>query len=208
MTDFVWPADLVPFAQSFYLRPHTNRSISPFTRQQKIYELSAPLWMTQMSFRGGYDGTRKQGAYGPRLDAFITQLRGGVHRVAIHDFRRPRLRGGTGHGLNNEAASALATSMVVSGFAPFAAAFYPGDYIGGDGRPHIVDAPEIILANDAGEATATFWPPLKEAVGVGEGVFGSSPGWFRMASDDAGSNPTVVGEAVTYDIEFIEDLTE
>lgn len=210
MTDYTWPDDLVPFQQLFYLQPHTGRSESPFTHQQKIYGLSAPRWICRMGFRGGYDGLVAQSAYGPRLDAFLTKLKGGQSRVSIYDFRRSRMRGrGWAYSASNDSALAGATTMTITGLSPFAP-IYAGDYVGGDGRPHIIassDGAAIAARADAsGEVVVTFEPPLAANVAAGDAVFGDAPGWFRLASDDGGSNPTAVGEVVTYDLEFIEDI--
>jgi hypothetical protein len=37
-------------------------------------------------------------------------------------------------------------------------------------------------------------------------VFGNPTATFRLVSDDAGANPTEVGQLTTYDLEFVEDL--
>lgn len=208
MTDFVWPDDLPPYAMSFYLQPHTGRSISPFTRQQKIYELSAPMWLCRMSFRGGYSGKKKQAAFGARLDAFLAELRGGANRVEIYDFRRPKLRGSNGGwSIGNEAAAAGATTMVATGFGARALAFMPGDYVGGDGRIHIVkESTGLIYADADGEATVSFWPPLSSAVAEDAGVFGNPTSMFRLVDDDAGANGVEVGQLVNFDIALIEDI--
>ena len=87
--DFQWPADLSPFRVSFYLQPHVGGTESPLTRTRKTYGLSAPRWVCKMAFRGGWDGVAGYEAYGPRLDAFIAQMEGGLNRVALWDFWRP-----------------------------------------------------------------------------------------------------------------------
>lgn len=205
MADFDWPADLVPFAQTFFLQPHVVRSVSPFTRQQKVYGLSAPLWMCRMSFRGGYNGRRGAEAYGPRLDAFLAKLKGGENRVAIHDFRRPEMRGRAwSHSASNALATSGATSLVITGISPHGETALAGDYVGGDGRPHIIldDA----RADDSGEAMVTFEPPLSADIVAGGAVFGNPTGWFRLTSDDAGANGVEVGQAAMFDLEFIEDI--
>lgn len=204
MTDFTWPDDLVPYQQLFYLQPHVVRSESPFTRQTKIYGLSAPRWICKMVFRGGYDGIEAQGAYGPRLDAIVAQLAGGANRVAIYDFRRTALRGPSVPSLlGNSAASAAATSMTVTGLSP-GDRLYPGDYLGGDGRPHIITIGAD--ADGSGHASVTFTPPLAADIATDAATLGTGAGWFRLTSDDAGGNLTEVGGLAQYDLEFVEDL--
>ncbi len=207
MTDYVWPADLVPAAMSFYLRPHTGRSISPLTRTQKTYELAAPQWVCRMSFRGGHKGRREQAAYGPRLDALIVMLRGGANRVAIHDFRRSKLRGSNnGWSLGNLAAAQNAVQLTATGFAPGALAFLPGDYVGGDARAHIVTGLAPIYADASGQALAPFFPPLAAPIANGAAVFGNPTSWFRLTSDDAGASLTEPDAATMFDLEFLEDI--
>lgn len=203
MTDLVWPTDLVPFAQLFYLRPHVGGSESPFTRQTKVYELSAPQWACRMTFRGGYDGTRAQGAFGPRLDAFLAQMGGRASRVAIYDFRRSTWRGVDTSGAGNEAASEGDTTMIVTGLVP-GETILTGDYIGGDGRPHIIMAD--VTVGGSGTAEVTFKPALAADVAEDEAIIGNPTGWFRLTSDDAGANMTEVGGLSSYDLEFAEDL--
>ncbi len=202
-----WPDDLVPYQQSFWLQPHVGRSESPFTRQQKVYGLSAPRWVCRMSFRGGYDGTRAQGAFGPRLDAFLAKLKGGVSRVGIYDFRRTALRGDNDAAdLTNEAAVAGATSMRITGADANSLVFMAGDYIGGDGRPHVVT--DDATANAAGLVVVRFEPALNANVAAGMALYGDPRGQFRLVSDDAGSNDVEVGQTVTYSMEFVEDYWE
>lgn len=203
MTDLVWPDDLPPFQQSFYLQPHVIRSESPFNRQTKIYGLSRPRWICKMAFRGGYDGTVAQAAFGPRLDALIAQLEGGATRIAIPDFRRMTLRGVDVTGAGNEAADAGDTTMTLTGLVN-GETVLAGDYIGGDGRPHIIlaDVPVDYL----GQAVVTFKPALEDDIAEDEATLGTGAGWFRLTSDDAGENATEVGGPTIYNLEFVEDL--
>jgi len=211
MADIEWPEDIVPFKVAYYLQPHVGGSESPFNRQRKVYELSAPRWLCRLTFRGGYDGPNAAAAMGAYLDTFIVQLRGGANRVPIHDFRRPTWRRSKhgrpvigAAGLGNEAALAGATSIVVTGYAPHSYAYGRGDYIGGDGRAHLVRADA--WADDLGKATVSFDPPLAADVASGAAVFEEVTSMFTLIGDDAGLNETEVGDATTYTLDFMEDL--
>lgn len=205
MTDYTWPEDLVPYAQSFYLQPHTGGSESPFSRQSKIYGLSAPRWVCAMSFRGGYNGTRDQAAFGPRLDAMIAKLKGRQNRVEIWDFRRERIRGQGWHsGAGNDAALAGATSLIVTGGEGGAIFMRAGDYLGGDGRPHIVTDDAVV--DGSGNTTVSFEPPLADDIAMDAAIFGRVPGMFRLVDDDAGQNGVEVGNLVNMTLNFVEDL--
>lgn len=204
MTDYVWPDDLVPYAVEFYLQPYTGGSESPFSRQTKIYGLSAPRWVCSMSFRGGYWGRTGLDAVGPRLDAMIAKLSGRINRVALYDFRRPQIRSHLWRSTaGNSAAVAGASSITITGLTP-GMTIHAGDYIGGDGRPHIIL--DDVIANSSGNATVEFKPPLSANVGLNSAVFGNPTGLFRLTDDDAGQNGVGVGEAVTMTLNFVEDL--
>lgn len=209
MADLEWPDDLVPFAMSFYLQPHTGGSESPFSRVSKIYGLSAPRWVCRMAFRGGDSalrwGRRGAAAYGQRLDALIARLKGRQNRIAIYDFRRDRMTAKRwAHNAGNEAALAGATQLTVTGLVPGTAGILAGDYLGGDGRPHIV-LDDAIVGLD-GKAVATFEPPLAADVGADAAIFGNPTGMFRLVSDDAGANFTEIGSATMIELDFVEDL--
>lgn len=210
MTDYTWPDDLAPYAQSFYLQPHSGGSESPFSRQSKIYGLSAPRWVCSMAFRGGYDGIELLESYGPRLDALLAKLRGRQNRIKIYDFRRPAMRSrGFTTGAGNSAASLGASSMTITGLAP-GTTIFTGDYIGGDGRPHIItdatDRAVAAIADGSGHAAVTFEPPLKAAISLNAAVFGKPTATFRLVDDDAGDNGVQVGESINVTLKFVEDL--
>jgi hypothetical protein len=193
MTDYDWPDDLAPYTTAFYLQSHTGGTESPLNRQTKTYELSAPRWLANLQLRGGYDGEDGAAEFGPRVDAFLAQLRGGTSRVALYDFRRPERRGsGTA---TAAAAAAGATSIALSGLDPLEVFARRGDYVGGDGRAHLLTGNVVPDMN--GNATASFWPPLARSLIAGEARVGYAKSWFRLAREsagDAGSNSADAGD--------------
>jgi len=223
MTDYTWPDDLAPFAMSFYLQPHVGRSESPFTRQQKMYGLSAPRWVTRATVRGGYMGAGLQGK-GASVDAFLAKLDGGLNRALIYDFRRPGPSGvfeifpfddGTffddGTGFlddlavgTNDAVALGATAMRLTGCGAGQLLFRAGDYVGGDGRPHIIL--DDVTSSMAGTALIRFKPPTVAAIAAGAWIYRKVTGPFRLVSDDAGENVAEVGGLEAHDLEFVEDL--
>jgi len=232
MSDFEWP-EAIPFRVQFYLQPYTSRSQSPWTRATKIYGLSQPIWVARLTVRTGYNGEDGVSAWGGVMDAFLADMEGGANRVALWDFRRPfpvglrryyrQFAGIRYPFLNgeefsmgerfiipseaeptNEAAEAGATQMTFVGLKPGERVFQTGDYVGGDGRPHIILAPGATVGDD-GKATIAFKPPLVADVEAGAAKTMQPPGWFRLVSDDAGANETDVGEMTTYTLDFTED---
>lgn len=208
MADYDWPADLVPQSMSFYLEPHTGRSESPFTRQMKTYELTAPRWRCRMTFLAGASnlqwGDQDFSRRGPRLDSLIARLRGGANRAGIYDFRRDTLQGDLAAGdLGNLAADAGATVITLTGGTEGDVMARDGDYLGGDGRAHLIDGD--VIADADGQGKARFWPPLDSAIAADEAEFGTARSYFRLTDDGAGNNPTGAGTPTTYDLEFVED---
>ncbi len=203
MADYYWPDDgLTPFEGEMWLQPHTGRSESPFTRQQKIYGLSADLWRARWSVRGGYDGAPGLTGTGRAMDALLARLKGGQNRVGFWDFRRPTMYGLNVEGVGNEAASLGDTEIMLTGLVP-GETVLAGDYIGGDGRPHII-AEDVDVELD-GTALISFTPALNADILEDQAVVGRPLGWFRLTSDDAGRNAVQVGDTVVYNLDFLED---
>lgn len=208
MADIDWPDDLVPTGISYFIQPHTGRSESPFTRQPKTYELTAPRWICRMQFRGGSGsqtwGNAEQARYGPRLDALLAKLRGGANLARIYDFRRTELEGDNAAvDLGNLAAVAGATQITATGADAGSIIAREGDYVGGDGRAHLVT--EDATADAAGQGKVRFWPPLYDDIAVDAAEWGEVRSRFRLISDDAGDNSTMAGELTGYSLDFVED---
>lgn len=223
MADLTWPADLKPRGVSFYLQPHVGGTESPISRVRKVYGLSAPRWIARYRFRGGYAGAPSRGdaaGFGPRLDSLIADLEGGLTRVRLWDFRRPRPRNftATAAPLTFLAATKGAQFVVIAGFTAGAATLGAGEYIGGDGRPHIVSLKHTlaaggivagagtILADANGRATIGINPPLSADIAAGTPVVWPVTGRFQLVSEDAGDNDVEPGKAVEYTLDFVEDL--
>lgn|GEM_PF-2171208 len=228
MAEIAWPKGLFPYKTMFYLQPHIGGQESPLTRTRKVYGLSAPRWVARLTFRAGhgYDGEDLYSGMGPRgddpafyaarLDALIAQLQGGLNLIRFHDFRRPRpqsyLTAYAPPVMTVSAAPAGATSIVVQrghgGIGPSI-----GDYIGGDGRPHIVTAisPRVgsmsSIAGPDGIVTVDFQPPLSLPIAGGTPLeFGPITARFRLISEDAGANEGEVGQPIEYVLDFTEEL--
>ncbi|WP_174297336.1 hypothetical protein [Sphingomonas bacterium] len=219
MADLPWPPDLVPYKVMFYLQPHVGGSESPITRTRKVYGLSAPRWMARYVFRAGYGGAPRlhdQAGFGPRLDALIADLEGGLNNALLWDFRRPRPlhpQAWRSRDVPRFRAAAIgASELVIDGFSPHSIAFSIGDYVGGDGRPHLVRGGGIvtgagsIMADAAGTATITVRPPLSAPIAAATPLAWPVTGRFKLTSEDAGQNETEVGQPTEYTLDFAEDL--
>ncbi|MEO7470402.1 MAG: hypothetical protein ABIV36_25655 [Sphingobium limneticum] len=227
MDEINWPAGLSPYKVMFYLQPHIGGQESPLTRTRKTYGLSAPRWIARLTFRAGhgYDDGGMSDRFGPRaddamffaarLDALIAQLKGGLQIVRFHDFRRPRPQSYlTMHSpvMTINAASAGDNSIVINR-EPGAVGPSIGDYIGGDGRPHLVTdvSPRLgsmmSKAGPDGKITLTFEPPLSADIEQdAELEIERVTAPFELTSEDAGQNEGEIGAPIDYVLEFSEKM--
>lgn len=221
MAEIAWPKGLIPYKTMFYLQPHVGGQESPLTRTRKVYGLSAPRWMARLTFRAGfgYEGDVGPHADDPaffaaRLDAFIAEMEGGLHTVRFHDFRRPRPQNyRSAYQMPTvDAAAAGASSIVVR--KP-ARAIGPsiGDYVGGDGRPHIVTGLStgdamISVTPPGGAITVTIKPPLSAPIAADSALqcFEVTAPFRLVSGDDAGQNEGEHGAPIEYVLEFEEVL--
>jgi hypothetical protein len=198
MTDYSWPSDIIPYAVSFYLQPYTGGTESPFSRVTKVYGMSKPRWVCSLRFRGPDSANRWNGAkndWGERIDGFIAKLDGRAGRVALYDFRRP----GRSHSFSNLAVTAGTNSITLAGAA--LGDIRVGEYIGGDGRPHLITD----ITPSGSNLVALVRPYFETNIAAGAATYQNVTGMFRLASDDAGQNPSGVGELTDYQIDFVED---
>lgn len=215
----------MPYKTAFYLQPHTGGQESPLTRTRKVYGLSAPRWLARLTFRAGH-GFEDTGVgpsehevefYAARLDALIAEMEGGLNCVIFPDFRRDAPQ----HYLTNYHGPAILASNVAAGASELTIQIGEGnigpsigDYIGGDGRPHIVTgfSPQIALVTSIapadGRVTIRFKPPLSSPIAAGTVIpVGRVPGRFRLSGgDDSGQNEGEVGALIDYSLEFTEEL--
>jgi hypothetical protein len=229
VTDYIWPSRLAPNHVTFYLQNHTAVSTSPFTRQQQVYGVGAPRFVARMAFSGGYSGEGLRGK-GASLDGWLAKVKGALNTVALYDYRRPSRTGpgGLAGGVLSEvtfdqgetflggevfesetatgnlAAAAGATSMTFTGADADELIFRAGDYVGGDGRAHIIT--EDAWGAPDGTVTVYFEPPLRTAIAADAATINRVLTAFRIQSDDAGANPTAFGDKSEYEIEFAEAI--
>jgi hypothetical protein len=199
MTDYTWPDDLQPYAVEFYLQPYTGGTQSPFNRKTKVYGISAPQWVCRLRFRGADSADRWGGPkndWGERLDAFLAKVEGRTNRIVLWDFRRP----GRPPLFSNAAVTAGANSITLTGASTTEIRI--GEYIGGDGRPHIITDLDVSGSN----MIATVKPAFQADIAVGAATFEKVSGYFRLTSDDAGQNGSSVGDLADYSLDLIEDF--
>jgi hypothetical protein len=144
MTDYSWPSDIIPYGVSFYLQPNTGG-----TRARSAACRSSTGHRSRNGFaRFGFVGAsraptngRAKRPVGRTSDAFLVQLEGRLNRVSLYDFRRP----GRAPTFTNAPITAGTDTVTLIGAAP--AKIRVGEYIGGDGRPHIITSLTVSGSN-------------------------------------------------------------
>ncbi|WP_114393514.1 hypothetical protein [Oleisolibacter albus] len=197
MSDLVWPLDLRPASQEFYIQTLSTVWASPYTGQNQVLERDGARWVSRLTFQRG-DPVARQ------VDALIASLRGPAGTVLVPDWRTPAARGtlaGT-----PQLAGGSGRSLTVTGFAPGATGvLLPGDLIQtSPGRAHLVTA--TVNAGPDGGATVPVEPRLREPVAVGPLVTTACRVRMRLSSDDAGRNPTGPPRRTEWSLELFEVL--
>lgn len=199
MTDIVWPLDLRPARQAFYIRTNTVRFESPLTGQVQIQERDGARWVAQMSLSRNAADSR-------RMDALLAALHGPVGRIYMPDFRRLTAKGSLAGA--PVLVSGTGTTLSLSGFTANA----PGVLLAGDmvqtsaGRAHMV-VQNVNAAAD-GTASALIAPRLREPVTAGSLITANCRVLMRLQDDDQGSNPTDNRLHSAFELQLMEVLPE
>ena len=199
MTDVIWPLELRPARQAFYIRTNTIRFESPLTGQVQIQERDGARWVAQMSLSRNAADSR-------RMDALLAALHGPVGRIYMPDFRRLTAKGSLAG--DPQLVSGTGTTLTLSGFTPNA----PGVLLAGDmiqtspGRAHMVV--QNVNADAEGDASVLIAPRLREAVTTGDLVTTNCRVLMRLQDDDQGANPTDNRLHSAFELQLLEVLPE
>lgn len=199
MTDIIWPLDLRPARQAFYIRTNTVRFESPHTGQVQVQERDGARWVAQMNITRGAVDSR-------RMDALLAALHGPVGRIYMPDFRRLTAKGSlTGA---PQLVSGTGTTLTLDGFTPNATGvLLAGDMIQtSSGRAHMVI--QNVNADADGEATVLIAPRLREPVTAGALVTTNCRVLMRLQDDDQGANPTDNRLQSAFELQLSEVLPE
>ncbi len=199
MTDVIWPLNLRPARQSFYVRTNTIQFQSPLTGDVQVQERDGARWVTQLSLTRGSADSR-------RMDALLAALAGPVGQVYMPDFRRLKAKGSLAG--SPQLDSGTGQTLSLSGFTPNATGvLLSGDLIQtSEGRAHMVV--QDIDADEDGEASVPIVPRLREAVTVGALVTDNCRVLMRLIDDDQASNPTDNRLQTAFELQLTEILPE
>jgi hypothetical protein len=81
MASLVWPVDVRPYSQEFFIETNVSRFTSLFTKQSQLLERQGKRWVSVVSFRGFYESAL-------RIESLLAKMNGGVTTVLMPDFRR------------------------------------------------------------------------------------------------------------------------
>ncbi len=198
-TTVIWPLDLRPGSQSFYIRTVTVSFQSPLTGDVQVQERDGARWVAQMQFVRGVMDAR-------RMDAMIAALRGPVGLIMMPDFRRLKAKGSLAG--SPQLVSGTGNTLTLSDFTPNATGvLLMGDLIQtSDGRAHMVV--QDTDADEDGNASVSIAPRLRDDVVPGDLVTDNCRVQMRLVDDDSGNNATDAAMRSTFNLQFMEILPQ
>jgi hypothetical protein len=199
LTDVIWPLDLRPLKQAFYIRTNTKIFESPLTGHVQVQERDGARWVASLSFTRGQADSR-------RMDALLAALAGPVGSVFMPDFRSLKAKGTLAG--SPQLVSGTGATLSLSGFTPEATGvLLAGDLIQtSEGRAHMVV--QDIDADVNGEALVLVAPHLRDPVTAGALVTDNCRVVMRLADDNQASNPTDNRLHTSFEIQLMEILPE
>lgn len=199
MTEVIWPLDLRPGTQAFFIRTNTGRFESPLTGHVQVKEFDGARWVAQMSFiRGAIDARR--------MDAFLAALAGPVGIVQMPDFRRLSAKGSLDG--SPQLVSGTGGTLTLSGFTPDAVGvLLAGDLIQtSEGRVHMVV--QNVDADSMGDASVPIAPVLRDPVTPGPLITDNCRVKMQLLDDNQAANPTDNRLQTTFELQLIEILPD
>lgn len=217
----VWPQDLAPSEQQFFLETNVGVLESPFSRTTQTITRGGPRWVCSMGFE----------ALGPeaaaQMDALVNQLDGPAGEVRLWDWRRPvpsLMSSGTltfgalsfgslsfvgypatGRPVTAGVQAAGADTLATSGWPASAPLFRAGEYVELAGRLHMVVA--AVSSDGSGNAAIGIRPRLRASVAAGVELSLVRPSArFRLTGNSEGRNRTGNGIFSSYALTFVESL--
>lgn len=197
MTDFTWPAGIVPASSSWSLVANTVAFVSPLSGTVQTLGRGGDRWACSVTTPPLTAANRAT------MRAFVASLRGQAGRVVMPDHSYTR-RGTQSAAVSVNGASQVGSSLIVDG-GTASATLLAGDYIGVDGYLHLIVSDATF--NGSGQATLSIVPPLRRSPADNATVTVTNPtARFVLTGNTAGwSNQP--GGISSFTLEFIEDLT-
>ena len=199
MTEVIWPLDLRPSTQTFFIRTNTRRFESPLTGHVQVQERDGARWVAQLSFTRGHLDSR-------RMDALLAALAGPVGTVKLPDFRRLSANGSLAGA--PQLVSGTGSTLTLSGFtADAVGVLLAGDLIQtSTGRTHMVV--QNVDADALGDAAVPIAPILRDPVTAGPLITDNCRVLMRLIDDNQAANPTDNRLQTSFELQLMEVLPE
>jgi hypothetical protein len=202
MTDYVWPAALIPSASEWRLVANTAAFASPLSGTTRTLGRGGDRWACSLQFNA-LTGEKRA-----RLQAFLARLRGQTHRAVLPDHAY-RKRGALTANFLVNGGSQAGTSLVCDGAAVSVTnALREGDWITVAGYLYMVVAD--VNTSAGGALTLTITPPLRGSPADNAPVVIDVPTARMMLADQTVGWSNVPGTRTSalssMSLDFVEDL--
>jgi hypothetical protein len=200
MSDYTWPATVIPTSSEWRLVSNTAAFISPLSGTVRTLSRGGDRWACNI-ICANLTGEKRA-----VLQAFIARLRGQAHRVILPDHAYAK-RGTQTANVLVQGGSQTGVSLVVDG-GTSGATLKAGDMISLSYSLHMVVSDATFSAG--GAATLAITPPLRSSPADNATVTIVSPaGRFLLATNTVGWSNSAgggLGAISGFSLEFVEDL--
>jgi hypothetical protein len=195
VTDYTWPADIIPSSSEWRYIANTAAFISPITGATRTIYRGGDRWGCTLTL------SNLTGAKRATLTAFIARLRGQLHRVVLpnHAFQR---RGTQSANVSVKGANQSGESVLVDG-GTNGATLLAGDMVSVGSNLHMIVADATF--NGSGEATLSIVPPLRVSPADNAVVAVTGTGRFMLTENTFGWS-NVPGGFSSMTLDFVEDI--
>ena len=194
----IWPADLIPSSQQYYLTFTTRQFKSPFTNASQTMEFPASAWQCQLTFTNLKRDQLRE------LEVFLIQLRGAAGRFRLGDQANAEPRGLAQGTPVVDGANQTGSVLNIRGCTASQDFLKVGDYItvNNELKRLIADA----NADAAGNTVLRFEPNLRRSPADGDAVIVRNAYAVMRLSDDKQNKTKRVPMFGSVTLNLIEDI--
>ena len=194
MTDYVWPADVVPSSAAITWVDNTKVFVSPLSGTIRTETRPGGRWAQSLTVQNLKDV--------PAIEAFLFRLNGAEHRAIIRDFAYQRHGDGGGTPRVNGAGQ-TGLSLITDGWPNNTTVLVAGDRIGISGQmiPVVTNA----TTNASGQVTLSLAHPIRNAPAENALIEIDNP-TARYVLTNQASFSSVPGVFKTVLVEFEESI--
>jgi len=167
MSDYTWPASVIPSSANLTWLDNTVRFTSPLSGTLRTESRPGSRWQLSLTVQD-----LKTSITLGLIEAFLFRLNGAEHRAVVPDFGYLRVGPGSGSPVVNGAGQTGLT-LATSGWSNSTLVLYAGDRIGVSGQmiPLVANA----TSNGSGQVTLQLAHPIRTAPSSGASIETSAP---------------------------------